>query len=322
MSSVPRTTDFLRIGELSRRTGVSVDLLRAWERRYGVLDPVRSAGGFRLYTPLDEERVREMQDHIARGVAPAEAAMMVRARRAQRPAGLTLAPVPSDAGPAEASAPRDPLVTLRTALEGFDDATANAAMDLLMESFSIETLLSHVVLPYLREVGERWTRNDVTVAQEHFASTILRTRLLEAGRAWDAGDGPRVVLACPPGELHDLGLIALGLALRAQGWRITFLGANAPLETVGEAADTVEPDLVVLGAVTTGPYSSQREALARLAERHPVAIGGAGATAEIAAAAGAAYLPEDPVGAARRLAFEHFAARATGLPEPRPADTV
>ena len=124
VSSVPRTTDFLRIGELSRRTGVSVDLLRAWERRYGVLDPVRSAGGFRLYTPLDEERVREMQDHIARGVAPAEAAMMVRARRAQRPAGLTLAPVPSDAGPAEASAPRDPLVTLRTALEGFDDATA------------------------------------------------------------------------------------------------------------------------------------------------------------------------------------------------------
>jgi MerR family transcriptional regulator, light-induced transcriptional regulator len=311
MSTAQRPTDFLRIGELSRRTGLSVDLLRAWERRYGVLEPVRSPGGFRLYTGADEERVRDMQRHIGRGVAPAEAAMMVRARRVGGPA-----PVPSLPF---AAAPRDPLVALRAALEGFDDASANSAMDLLIASFSVETLLSHVVLPYLREVGERWARGEVTVAQEHFASTILRTRLLEAGRAWDAGDGPRAVLACPPDELHDLGLIAAGLALRAQGWRITFIGANAPIATVIEAADTVKPDLVVVSAVVEEPMESQRRALGLLARRHPLAIGGAGASPELARAVGAEHLPEDPVGAARRLALEHFATRASSLPEAGPA---
>ncbi|MEW6583179.1 MAG: MerR family transcriptional regulator [Actinomycetota bacterium] len=310
--ATPRQQDFLRIGELSRRSGVSVDLLRAWERRYGVLEPIRSPGGFRLYSASDEDRVREMREHIARGVAPAEAAMMVRASRVRGgPAPRPASPLPS--------VPRDPLVAMRAALESFDASAANAAIDLLVASFSIETLLSHVVLPYLREVGERWGQGELSVAQEHFASGILRTRLLEEGRGWDAGDGPRAVLACPPGEHHDLGLIAFGLALRANGWRITFLGADTPVGAICDAADAVAPEIVVLAAVCPGPLEAARCELSGLAARRRLGIGGAGTTSELARDLGAVHLPGDAVGAAKRLAAAHAAPRGDIPATPAPA---
>ena len=93
-------------------------------------------------------------------------------------------------------------------------------------------VLDGVVLPLLHELGDGWERGEISIAQEHFASNLLRGRLLGLARGWDRGSGPRAVLACPPGERHDLGLVIFGLALREHGWRITFLGADTPPETV------------------------------------------------------------------------------------------
>jgi MerR family transcriptional regulator, light-induced transcriptional regulator len=282
----------LRIGELSRRSGVSPELLRAWERRYGLLRPTRSEGGFRLYSEQDERRVGGMRANLARGLSAAEAARLALAEPAAEP-------VASDGGaPATARGAAE----LRDALDALDETAGHAALDRLLADLSVPAVLDAVVLPYLRELGDRWERGEVTVGQEHFASNLLRGRLLGLARGWDGGAGPRALLACPPGELHDLALIAFGLALRARGWRITYVGADTPLSTLGEMALKLRPDAVVLAATTAERFAADEAALRSLAATAPLWLAGPGATAPVAEAAGARLLEDEPVGAADRLA--------------------
>jgi MerR family transcriptional regulator, light-induced transcriptional regulator len=275
-----------RIGELSRRTGTGVPLLRAWETRYGVLNPRRTPGGFRLYSADDEARVIRMKAHISQGLAAAEAARLV---QLEMEAGSDAASVGGD------------LVALRTAFHGYDEVAAEAALDRLAATFGIEMFLSHVILPYLRELGDRWERGDVSIAEEHFTTGILRARMVDLTTSLRPGTGPLVVLACPEDELHDLPLIAFALALRARGGRVVVLGANMPVTGIAAAADRLEPDLVVVSATLREPASRSVRRLATLARRHPVMVAGAGFDEAMAARAGADYLSDDPVSAALRI---------------------
>ena len=276
----------LRIGELSRRSGVSVELLRAWERRYDLLRPQRSAGGLRLYSPADLDRVRAMQRHMHEGLAAREAAALV-GHAAPEPAPVRTGAPPFD--PAHARA------ALGDALEAFDEPGAQAILDTLLAVATLGALLSEVLMPYLHDVGDRWQRGELSVAQEHFASNVLRGRLLGLARGWGRGDGPRALLACPEGERHDLGLIAFGLALRDQGWRIHYLGPDTPVESLEEAAQRTDPAVIVLSAVRSEPL----EQLAALAARYRVVIAGAGAAS--ARVEGIERLTTDPVTAAEQL---------------------
>ena len=254
----------LRIGELSRRSGVSPELLRAWERRYGLLRPTRSPGGLRLYSADDLGRVREMQQHLAGGLAAAEAAALA--------AGSANDPVvPSPRLPTTA---RDELAA---ALDAFDEPRAQSTLDQLLSETTVERVLTDVILPYLEELGERWERGEASVAQEHFSTSVLRGRLLGLARGWGRGLGPAALLACLPGERHELGLIAFGLALRSHGWRIAFFGSDTPFDTVDEAADALQPSLVVLSTVTPDLVHAALPQLQTLASRYRVALGGAGA---------------------------------------------
>src|SRR4051794_11882725 len=255
----------LRIGELSRRSGVSPDLLRAWERRYDLLRPERSAGGLRLYSEDDLERVRTMQRHIAAGVAAREAAALA-------------VEAPERVAPAPAFDARTARAELGLTLEGFNEPGGQAVIDGLLAVATVDTLLSQVVLPYLQEMGERWERGELSIAQEHFASSLLRGRLLGLARGWGRGTGRRALLACPPGEQHDLGLIAFGLALRERGWRIDYLGPDTPIDSVAEAAATTEPELLVVSAVSAKPLRQLAGEIAALAQDRTVAVAGAGAT--------------------------------------------
>ena len=167
---------------------------------------------------------------------------------------------------------------LRAAFERFDEVAAQRAFDRMLEEVALEVVLD-AVLRYLHQLGEQWQRFEVTVAQEHFASTILRARLLTLSQGWSSGDGPRAVLACPPGEQHDIGSIAFGLALRQHGWRIHFLGADTPVDGTGEVAAAIGADLIVLsGAMPHTLYAVIGELL-QLGKAHRVAVGGAGARA-------------------------------------------
>jgi MerR family transcriptional regulator, light-induced transcriptional regulator len=282
----------LRIGALSRRVGVSPELLRAWEQRYGLLQPGRSAGGFRLYSTADEERVWSMRRHLDAGVSAAEAARLALAETAHRRAGRQ----PAD---------HAPLATdLRAALDRLDEPAAHAIVDRLLSTFTLETVLRDVLLPYLHELGERWDRGEVTVAQEHFASNVLRGRLLGLARSWGQGTGPRAVLACAPGELHDLALIIFGLVLAGRGWLITYLGPDTPVPTIQEALAGVRPRLVVIAATMTQRLRAAQPELTELARHVSLALAGAGATDGVARATGASLLEGDPVSAAERVADE------------------
>ena len=253
----------LRIGELSRRSGVSRELLRAWEQRYGLLRPTRSPGGLRLYSADDLTRVREMQQHLAGGFAAAEAAALVTRSDdhvVPTPRLLTTA--------------RDELAA---ALEDFDEPRAQSTLDQLLSEATVERVLTDVILPYLEELGERWERGEASVAQEHFSTSVLRGRLLGLARGWGRGLGPVALLACLPGERHELGLMAFGLALRSHGWRIAFFGSDTPLDTVDEAADALQPSLVVFSAVAPDLVHAALPQLQKLASRQRVALGGAGA---------------------------------------------
>jgi MerR family transcriptional regulator, light-induced transcriptional regulator len=279
----------LRIGELSRRTGVSPELLRAWERRYGLLEPERTEGGLRLYSAEDERRVRDMQARIDGGLSAAEAARAAAvADDAQRDGGQT--------DTLELARER-----LSSALDAMDAEAAHAALDAVLSAFMVETVLSGVVLPYLRDLGQRWEQGEISVAQEHFASNLIRGRLLSLARGWERGAGRKAVLACAIGEQHDLALIAFGLALRNRGWRIVFLGADSPAASVADAANRLRPDLVVLTAVSPRAFRREASELSSLASEHELAIAGPGATEAVASALGCRVISGDPVAAARTL---------------------
>ncbi len=278
----------IRIGELARRVGVAPELLRAWESRYGLVVPIRSPGGFRLYSADDERRVRAMLEHLRRGYSASEAARLAaaegeRAREGDRPELV------------------DGLRGLASALDAFDEAGANAALDRLLAAFTVEMVLHRVVLPYLRELGERWERGEASVAQEHFASNLLRARLLGLARGWGGGVGPRALLACTPRELHDLALIVFGLALRGGGWRVTYLGPDTPPATLASAAEELRPDLVAVAATTEASFEDLHDDLHALSERWRLALGGPGATPAQADALGAELLAGDPIAAAEAV---------------------
>jgi MerR family transcriptional regulator, light-induced transcriptional regulator len=291
----------VRIGELGRRVGVRPETLRAWERRYALLEPDRSAGGYRLYSGADEARVRAMTALLEQGLSAAEAAQLAR--------DSPVSPTPAVAG-APVSAPVGHPVLDREvglllgAIEAFDEPTANAIVDEALAAFTLQTALSALFLPALAELGAGWARGEVTVAEEHFATELLRARLLGLARGWGTGTGPLALLACPPGERHDLGLIAFGLAIREHGWRIAFLGADMPTRTIGEAAQRLDPAAVIVSAVEARRFERALPLLRELAQYHVVLIGGAGATAELARSIGGAQLAGGPVEAATWVAGE------------------
>jgi DNA-binding transcriptional MerR regulator len=290
-SGLPTSSARLRIGELSRRTGVAADTLRAWERRYGLLHPERSPGGFRLYSAADETRVRAMTALLADGLSAGEAARSLREPAPTRPAAAATTVAPQ-------------ALELADALAALDDGRANAILDRAVAALSLDALLADVLLATMREIGERWERGEIGIGEEHFASNLVRGRMVALARGWGTGAGALAVLACPPGEHHDLGLIAFGLALRARGWRIAYLGQDTPIETAAATAERLGARLIVVAALdpeALRPHVAELRGLAGLAA---LRLGGPGAAAPLAQDLGTAPLPADPVAAARQVAAD------------------
>lgn len=289
----------VRIGELSRRVGVSDHVLRAWERRYGLLQPMRSEGGYRLYTAADEQRVRRMVALLAEGLAPAQAARVAAADGSpEGPQGEARSV--GTAGPG-ADLPH----LLEGALDALDEPAAQAALDRLFSDLTVEAALRDVLVPYLQRLGERWAAGKVNVAQEHFASGVVRGRLLGLARGWGSGVGPQAMLACPPGETHDLGLLMFGIVLHRRGWRVRYFGADTPVEDLVAVARDAEPDLVVLAASDPAHFHRLVPTIAELRSVAPLMLGGEGAREYAAGGEGTDQpgflMTEDPVTAAERL---------------------
>lgn len=269
--------------------GESPELLRAWETRYGLLRPARSAGGLRLFSADDERRVRLMQEGIAAGLSASEAARIATLKDEQSSARGATNPLEVEAA-------------LEHAFASLDEPTAQEALDRLFRQFELQSALADVILPFLARLGERWATGAISVADEHFASNVIGGRLHALARGWGKGVGPHAILACPPGERHELGLLCFGLALREQGWRIAYFGAGTPLDDIIDVLAELKPTIVVLSAAVPQPLLDASNEILTLKSRVRVGIGGRGATAVLADGLGVELLGGDAVGEAARLA--------------------
>ena len=276
-----------RIGEFARRVGVSPELLRAWEQRYGLLSPVRSPGGYRLYTDEDADRVASMRRALDDGLSAAEAARVALREREQ---------------PQEVELLAQAAGRLLSAIGLYDEDSVQAVLDDSLAAYGLEAAIRDLILPTLVEVGDGWERGTLDVSQEHFASNLIRGRLLALARLWGRGAGPLALLACASGEQHDIGLLSFGLALRTHGWRILFLGANTPAETLQETADTCDPSLVVVASSDSALLEAEAAGLRRLARNASVALSGPGATRELCQRLGLRRLDGDVIAAASQVA--------------------
>ncbi|PUA82643.1 cobalamin B12-binding domain-containing protein [Nocardioides currus] len=208
---------------------------------------------------------------------------------------------------------RSPLPDLWAGIEAFDEEMADGALVGLLWDVPLPEAVERVVVPFLQELGDRWECGTLSVAHEHFASNLVRRRLSALVHRHEllpvqGRRRPRAVLACPPGERHDLALLCFALLLGENGWRTTFLGADTPLESLASAARSTAADAVVVAATRTGRLMADREALVELGSDRPLYIAGRGADPEVARVLGAVLLDDDLV-----RALEQVVPRRWGL---------
>jgi DNA-binding transcriptional MerR regulator len=259
-----------RIKTVASLTGISTTTLRAWERRYDVVEPQRTDSGYRVYSDGDIATLTRVKTLVDRGYKAGEAIDLVR-RRAS--------------GPSPADLSRDDLSDVRArlleALLHLDRATAAEAFAGLV-AIPFDRQLDELLLPLLGDVGRRWASAECTIAQEHFASAFVREKLvaMRDELAGQASDGPEAICAGAPGEQHELGLLAAAIHLGMRGWKVTYLGADLPVDQIEPVARERRPALLCTSVIRT---RSRSECLSLAAAMRAVApsetrvvLGGAG----------------------------------------------
>jgi MerR family transcriptional regulator, light-induced transcriptional regulator len=261
MDSPGPDTPLYSIAAVARHTGVPAVTLRAWERRYGFPHPSRARGGRRLYTQRDIWTVRALRMHTDQGVPISRAIALL---------GDGGSPTPAEEPIGEES----PLTTLGDQLlEALLDLAAGRAESVLSESLSllsVEDVCLGLMQPALNEIGRRWHTGEASVAQEHFATGLVRARLSSLLQHALAGvDHPAILAACPPGEWHELGLLMICLFLARRGYTVGYLGANLPAEELDRLVQQCTPRLVLLSAQTDETAEALGDALRGLRRLPP-----------------------------------------------------
>ena len=276
----------LNISALSRRTGVAPDTLRKWEQRYGVLRPIRTAGAQRRYTEMDVQRVEWLRDRIREGWRIGEAA------RVLDEASSTALDDPAEL--------RDALIA---SIRDYEPQVLSATLDQTFAVLPLEQALTEVIKPALQWTGEAWHNGELSIAQEHAFTAKVRAhlgKLLSDGRGGVRGVA---VLACAPGEQHDIGLLMLAVMLRADGWRVELLGVDTPIDTTIAFADRIGATILCISATLSESVDLLRLALApdNPRPRAALVVGGAAIDPETARELQAVYVKGELVRAVARL---------------------
>lgn len=279
--------DTMRIGELAARTGVTTHVLRAWESRYGLIAPMRTTGGYRAYTREDERRVRAVVALRDEGVSAAEACRRVlEATRIHGPV------VPEEPAPARTDAP-GLVARMLEAVRTLDEQEMHAALDAAFTHQSPERVIVEVITPLFALIGTGWSAGEIGIAEEHFASSLVRRRLSALSLTWGTGNGPLAVLACPPDEFHDLILLGFGVLLGRAGWQVRYLGQNTTIASLTHASERTRPDAIVLAGRRPEGFRAHLAELRELNRRYPLWLAGRGATPRLVEELGAHTLGAD-----------------------------
>lgn len=241
-----------------RETGIKPDTLRAWERRYGLPCPQRTAGGHRLYSQRDIDMIRWFLARQQEGLSISRAVELWKTLEAQGIDPLTHPDysLPDHLAPSSWNMSSSPWASGEQMRQAWVEACMaldeEAAEQVLIQAFTaypIELVCREVIQAGLREIGERWYQGKASVQQEHLASALAMRRLnvMLAAAPTPTRSG-HILLACPPQEDHVVSSLILALFLRRRGWRTTFLGARVPLEQMNETLLATRPNVVVLSA--------------------------------------------------------------------------
>jgi methanogenic corrinoid protein MtbC1 len=254
------------IGALARAVGVPVQTLRTWESRYGYPTAERLSSGHRRYPPETVERLRLVMQLLAQGHKPSS---VVAADPETLEVLLRVGQVPTSTRPRpRSSAGR--FATWFDAVERFDVAALDALLRHGWATAGAVPFLQDELAPFLDEVGRRWESGRIDVAHEHFASKAIGLFL---GRQWramsDVSSGPLAVCATFEGERHELGLHMAAVGLALGGWRIRFLGADTPLDSIVTAATTLAADAILIGASASSDPNEVHTRLKRLRRELP-----------------------------------------------------
>ena len=251
-----RDAPVYNIKAVSRLTGVPADTLRRWESRYGVITPRRTEGGYRLYSQRDVDTINWLKTRLEEGLSISRACEMLRQLGGDpgraAPKGAPISAYTPEINGAQPTTPHsfDALrAALMSACRDVDEERASAVLSEALGLYSVEEVCLGVLQPVLVDVGEAWLHGEISVAVEHFASAFVRTRLSNLFHASHYNPyGPLVLVACAPGELHELGPMFLAVFLRRAGFKVVYLGQNVPLESLEGMIRTMQPDVVCVSA--------------------------------------------------------------------------
>ena len=260
-----------RIQVAAQVSGVKEGLIRAWERRYGVLDPARTPAGYRTYSDTDIEVLKRLKQLTDEGVSIAQAVELLPSIRREVKARKTGKGIKVPRA-TQLKRWRDDILL---AAQRLDQPEIEATLDEALRSTTPVAFYEDLVAPLLREVGERWSQGTLTVAEEHLISFAARERLIALLSGAPRRTSRHVVCACPREDQHELGLLGAALRFRHAGWRVTFLGARTPAEHLERVVRTLEPQLVALSLIeTSGAEDYLNELAARLPPGVHVVVGG------------------------------------------------
>jgi DNA-binding transcriptional MerR regulator len=254
----------LPMRRIASLTGVNPITLRAWERRYGLVQPLRTEKGHRLYTHEHVERIRRVLALVERGVPVSRAREVLDAEGGQA-AALR--------GPWEGYLERMAAATAR-----FDEGELDRVYDEALSLQPVDQVTRSLLLPLLARLGERWQDLPGGIAEEHFFSTYLRSKLgARLQHRMRYATGPRLLAACAPDEQHEIGLLLFALEAQSAGMRPVVLGADTPLSEMALACRNSGCDAIVVSASVEPAAGFLDHALPALVRESgvPVFVGGA-----------------------------------------------
>lgn len=225
------------IGTVAALTGVNAVTLRAWERRYGLFEPIRKASGHRLYSQDDIDLINRVVGLLDRGMRIGQVQAHLDAEMA-RAAGET---------GTSSSLWKRHLDRMIAGIVQFDEAALESTYGEALAAYPVQTVTEYLLSPLLQELGRRWEDGEGTIAEEHFFGCYLRSKLgARFHHRVRADHGPKLLLACLPGERHETGLLLFALGANDAGYCTILLGADIPLDELSAAARRTDAVAVVL----------------------------------------------------------------------------
>jgi DNA-binding transcriptional MerR regulator/methylmalonyl-CoA mutase cobalamin-binding subunit len=255
------------IGTVSKLTGVGAITLRAWERRHGLIRPVRKASGHRLYTRKHIDQINRITALTQQGIRISQI----------KPEMLESEPSGEAAEISGRDVWKDYLNSMVSAIISFDEDRLEEIYNDALSLYSIDVVTRNLLTPLLIELGLRWAAEEGSIAEEHFFAFYLRNKLgARFHHRTRRREGPCLLLAGLPHEHHEIGLLLFALAAIESGYRVISLGANMPLAELAGVAEKKSCDAILLSGAIEPSERVLNHELPKLAEqsRVPVFAGG------------------------------------------------